>query len=394
VRAILALGAAVIAAIALFEVTMQPSAAERSQLLGLFIAMAAGTVVLGWLLPRITRGFRSLRSSILVLAVASVLSVAVATGIAARLMFLETHDLQLLTVVLGFGVGLGVVLATTMASQLTRGLENIGRTANEVAAGDLTARTGVDRTDELGQAAAAVDRMTERLAIAEVERDANDAARRHFLAAVGHDLRSPLAALRAAVEALEDGLAPDPERYLRSMRADVDAMAHLVDDLFLLATIEAGRLEIESEPFDLAEIADESIDALRPVAESRNVDLRLDAAGSVPTVGGPEALGRVMRNLLHNAIRFSPANAEVVVSVHNGTDATVIVADEGPGFSPSMVDSAFEEFITDDPARTRSAGGAGLGLAIARGIVTAHGGSIWAELGPGGRVGFRLPVGR
>ncbi len=390
-RAIAALILAIVGAIALFEVTMQPSAGERTELLVIFVAMAAGTVLLGWLLPKVARRFGSLRASVVVMAIASVLAVAVATGVAARLMFLESHDLQLLTVVLGFGVGLGVVLATTLASQLTQGLDDIGRTAARVADGDLTARTGVERTDELGHAAAAVDRMTEQLAAAEAEREANELARRRFLAAVGHDLRSPLAALRAAVEALEDGLAPDPERYLRSMRADVDAMAHLVDDLFLLATIEAGRLEIVAELVDLAELADESIEALQPVASGKGIELTLDAEGSVPAIGGPEALGRVMRNLLHNAIRFSPAHAEVVVRVSNGAAATVEVADDGPGFSPAMVESAFEEFVTDDPARSRTAGGAGLGLAIARGIVDAHGGAIWAEPGPGGRVSFRLP---
>ncbi len=312
------------------------------------------------------------------MAVASVAAVAVATGVAARLMFLESHDLELLTVVLGFGVGLGVVLATTLAGQLTRGLGEIGRTASRVADGDLAARTGVARLDELGAAADAVDRMASKLADAEVEREANDRARRHFLAAVGHDLRSPLAALRAAVEALEDGLAPDPDRFLRSMRADLDAMSHLVDDLFLLATIEAGKLEIDRETVDLAELADESIEAMQPVAAGRNVALRLDATGSVTTKGGAAALGRVIRNLLDNAIRHSPDAAEIVVRVSQEPEATVVVSDRGPGFSAGMIDQAFEQFVTGDPARSR-------------GIVAAHGGSIWAEPGPGGRVAFRLP---
>lgn len=383
---------AVAAAILVFEVTMQPSGAERGQLTALFLAMAAGTALLGWGLPRLTRRSRTLRVSVVIMAVASVAAVAVAVGVAARLMFLEPHDLQLLTVVLGFGVGLGVVLATTLAGQLTQGLGDIGRTAQEVAGGDLAARTGVHRADELGAAAAAVDQMTEQLQAAQAEREADEASRRHFLAAVGHDLRSPLAALRAAVEALEDGLAPDPQRYLRSMRADVDAMSHLVDDLFLLATIDSGKLEFDPERVDLAELADESIEALQPVAARKGVVVRLDAGGSVPALGGSAALGRVIRNLLHNAIRFSPEDSSVVVEVSNGSGANLVISDEGPGFPPAMVESAFEEFVTGDPARTRSNGGAGLGLAIARGIVSAHGGAIWAEPGPGGRVGFHLPV--
>jgi signal transduction histidine kinase len=391
-RLLMALGVAVVLGIALFEVTMQPSADARLQLLVLFLSMAAGTALIGWFLPLVTQRFRSLRTSVIIMGVAAVGAVAIAVGVSARLMFLEPHDLQLLTVVLGFGVGLGVVLATTLARQLTRGLDEIRRSAGRVAAGDLDARTGVDRADELGEAAAAVDRMTERLAQAEAERAATEQSRRHFLAAVGHDLRSPLAALRAAVEALEDGLAPDPDRYLRSMRADVDAMSHLVDDLFLLATIEAGKLDLDRERIDLAELADESIDALRPVAESKNVSLRLDADGGVTADGGAAALGRVIRNLLNNAIRYSPPDAEVVVTVANGTGATVTVADGGPGFSGDLVGAAFDEFVTGDPARSRANDGAGLGLAIARGIVAAHGGTIWVESGPGGKVAFEIPA--
>lgn len=392
VRTLVLLAGAVIAAIVLFEVTMQPTAGDRSQLLGLFVAMAAGTAVLGWAIPRATGRFRSLRTSVLVMAVASIFAVALAVGVAARLMFLESHDLQLLTVVLGFGVGLGVVLATTLAGQLTQDLDRIGRVADRVAEGDLSARTGVERPDELGHAAAAVDAMAARLRAAEDERLRDEAARRHFLASVGHDLRSPLAAMRASVEALEDGLAADPARYLRSMRSDLDAMAHLVEDLFLLATIEAGRLEFQRESLDLAELADESIEALRPFAAGKRVALSLAATGAVPAVGGAAELGRVIRNLLQNAIRYSPEDSSVVVSVENGSNATVIVADEGPGFHERMLESAFDEFVTDDPARSRLSGGAGLGLAIARGIVDAHGGTIWAESGPGGKVGFRLPV--
>jgi len=392
VKTFIALGVAVAAALALFEVTMRPSGEERTQLLMHFVAMALATSLLGWLLPRAIGRLRSLRVAVVVMAVAAVLAVAVAVGVAARLMFLESHDLQLLTVLLGFAVGLGVVLATTLAGGLTRDLGQIGGTAARVARGDLAARTGVARRDELGAAAAAVDEMAGALAAADAERERSDAARRRLLAAVGHDLRSPLAALRAAVEAMEDGLASDPARYLRSMRADLDAMAHLVDDLFLLATIEAGKVELDRETVDLAELADESIEALQPVAAGKRVELRLDAQGAARTLAGAAAIGRVMRNLLHNAIRHSPPDAEVVVYVVAGPEVSVVVADQGPGFSVAMADAAFEGLVTGDPARSRSTGGAGLGLAIARGLVAAHGGTIWADPGPGGRVGFRLPA--
>ncbi len=174
------------------------------------------------------------------------------------------------------------------------------------------------------------------------------------------------------------------------MRADLDAMAHLVDDLELLATIEAGKVEVERVPVDLAELADESIEALAPVAAQHDVELRLEAGGRVAAVGGARELGRVIRNLVDNAIRHAPPGTEVVVRVSNGSAAEVRVCDAGPGFPADFVTSAFDSFVTGDAARTRH-GGAGLGLAIARGFVSAHGGEIWAEPGPGGTVAFRLP---
>lgn len=379
-------------ALGVFEVTMRPSGEERSSLALLFVAMAVGTGIVGWILARRMDRFRSLQTAATVMAIAAIVAVAVATGVAARMMFIQPHDLQLLTVVLGFGVGLGIVLAATLARGLTNDLRRIESAAGRVAEGDFAVRTGVLRRDELGSTAAAVDNMAVRLDAAEEERSANDEARRHFLAAVGHDLRSPLAAMRAAVEALEDGLAPDPRRYLESMKSDLDALSSLVDDIFLLSTIEAGKLDFVREPVDLAELVDESIEALRPMAAQRRVDIEFSPEGAVDAVGGPAALGRVIRNLLSNAIRFSPEGAAVVVTVADGTMPSVLVTDEGPGFPPDLVDHAFQRFVTGDPARSRRNGGAGLGLAIAKGIVVAHGGRIWAEAGPGGKVAFAIPA--
>jgi signal transduction histidine kinase len=382
----------VVLGIAAFEVTMQPSGSERAQLLLVFGIMAASIAILAGLLARQLPRLRSLRVAVVALAVAAAVVVGVSAAVSARLMFLSVHDLNLLLVALGFGVGLGVVLAVAIADPLAGDLRRIRDTADRVAAGDLQAHTGVDRPDEVGAAAAAIDGMVVQLAEAEEERVRSEESRRHFLAALGHDLRTPLAALRATVEALEDGLAPDPARYLRAMQSDLDAMSHLVDDLFLLATIEAGKLDVPREPVDLAELADDSIEALQPVAGRKDVRLRLETEGGVTVLGGPAALGRVIRNLVDNAIRHAPADSDVVVRVSNGAGALVEVEDCGPGFPPELLDSVFEGFVTGDPARARAAGGAGLGLAIAHGVVTAHGGEIWAAPGPGGRVAFRLPT--
>lgn len=391
-RATALLVGATLVAYAVAEVVMEPKGTARGQFAAIFISTAVLASLVAWALPRWSRRSGALRRSIGVLAGAIVLVVAIGVALSGRLMFLSTHDLELLWVVLGFALALGLVLAVTVPGLMTRDLEEMASAARRVGRGERGIRAGVDRNDEIGAAAAAFDDMLEKLEHAEEQRDRDEEVRRSLLAAIGHDLRTPLTALQAAVEALEDGMAPDPQRYLRSMRRDVAALAALVDDLFVLARLEAGDVELDLVGVDLAELADEAIEVLEPTALHREVGLRVDADGRVPAIGSPEALGRVIRNLIDNAVRHAPAGTEVVVKVGNGDGATVIVVDEGPGFSADFVDKAFLLFERSDPARARDTGGSGLGLAIARGFVQAHGGEIWTEQGPGGRVGFTLPA--
>jgi signal transduction histidine kinase len=381
----------VVLGIATFEVTMRPSGSERFQIMAIFVLMALIAAAVGYFFPRFV-AFSSLQSSVIAIAVLAVGLVIMSAVLSAALMSFSVHDITVLVVVLAFGLGLGLLTAVALARPLAADLGRIRDTAEEVTRGNLEVATGVDRNDELGMAAEAIDAMVARLRDATAERDRQQAARRQFLAAVGHDLRSPLAALRATVEALEDGLAPDPQRYLGSMRADVDAMSQLVDDLFLLSTIESGNLTFDRVQIDVAELADESLDALQPVARKNGVELQLHAEGRVAAQAGPAQIGRVIRNLVDNAIRYSPHGSKVTVEVAGGAGAIVTVIDEGPGFPPGMLRKAFEGFVTGDPARTRTSGGAGLGLAIARGLVEAHGGSIWAEASDGGKVVFELPA--
>jgi signal transduction histidine kinase len=176
------------------------------------------------------------------------------------------------------------------------------------------------------------------------------------------------------------------------MDRDISVLSSLVDDLFLLAKLEEGSIEVERGPIDVTELADEAIEVLTPIAVAADVRLELDADHRTIATGGSEAVSRVLRNLLDNAIRFAPSGSTVVVEVRDDGGATVRVLDEGPGFDPGFVDEAFDRFTRDDPARGRSTGGSGLGLAIARGFVEALDGTIWAEPGPGGRVGFHLPA--
>lgn len=393
VRALLWATGAIVVGLALFEVTMQPTSAERTQLAVIFTITALVGLLATMFLPRLARRWTTIRLTVAGVAITSFLITATGLIVAANRMFISGHDLTLLLVVLGFAFVAAVGFAIAVAGPLTWDLDRVASVADQVGDGDLTVRSDVQRGDEVGRVAGAFDAMIEALEEAAEQRERDEESRRRFFAAIGHDLRTPLASLLAAIEALEDGVAPDPARYLHSMERDVAALSALVDDLFLLSRIDSGSISIASEPVDVTELADEAIEVLRPVAHRAGVSLRLEADHRTVVPGGTEAVSRAMRNLIENAIRHAPTGSEVVVEVRSGTGATVRVLDEGPGFDLGFVDHAFDRFTRADDARSRDTGGSGLGLAIARGFVDALGGEIWAEPGPGGTVAFHLPAG-
>jgi signal transduction histidine kinase len=300
---------------------------------------------------------------------------------------IETPQLPVVFVAIGLGAGLAI-LATALVAQ--RAVDDLGRVlavADDVAAGDLEARTGVDRPDEIGQLAAAVDSMVAALDAAARQRDADEAARRAFLVAVGHDLRTPLTAISAAAEALEDGLARDPAAYTRAIRTQVATMERLVADLTRLTALEAGDVRIE--PVDLAELVDETLEVMGPLAAGAGASLSAQVDAGTWSLD-PHAVGRLLRNLVENAIEHSPTDGEVRITVVAGERLRIDVSDDGPGFPTELGDTVFDRFVTGDPSRREE--GFGLGLAIARSVVAAHGGSIAIGPGPGGRVDVELPA--
>jgi signal transduction histidine kinase len=328
-----------------------------------------------------TLGFRFLVAMLAVLGVAMLM-----IAIAAQSMFINDHDLRLLMWALVPAVLGAAIVAVLMARPVARDANRICDAAMRVADGDLTARTGVRRSDELGEAAAMFDLMVDRL-------DAVERERSFMLSSISHDLRTPLTALRASVEAIRDGVAADPDMYLSGMERQVRALSALVDDLQLHSRLVSGTVELERVRLDLTELADEAMETVRPIAEARHVALLLEAAQRVLVEADGPQLGRVIRNLLENAIRHAPDDSVVLVQIEvRDGRATLRVVDQGPGFPSDFRERAFEPFTRADPARDTRTGTAGLGLSIARGIVTAHGGSIGVGDGPGGIVEMLLPA--
>jgi two-component system sensor histidine kinase BaeS len=330
-----------------------------------------------WRLNRLGRRFMWASFGVLVVELVMIV-------IAAQQMFINDQDLGFLLWIMIPATGAAALGSYLLSAPIARDAHRLSEAARQVAAGDLMARTGVIRHDELGDAAREFDRMAERL-------DAVEHERALMLSSISHDLRTPLAALRASVEAIRDGVAPDPDAYLKGMEHQVQALAHLVDDLQLHTRLSAGTLEMRRTRVDLTELVDEAIETVRPLAQQNAVELDIRAGDRVAVSGDPAQLARVFRNLLDNAIRHSPngSNVRCAVGLDDG-DAVVVVTDQGSGFPSGLREQAFEPFTRGDEARDVSTGTAGLGLAIAREIVTAHGGSIRVVDGPGGVVEVRL----
>lgn len=305
--------------------------------------------------------------------------------VGAQQMFIDNQDLGFLLWIMIPATFAAAVVAYVVSTPVARDANRLSDAAARVADGDLTARTGVQRNDELGDAAAEFDRMVVRLGAMEKERAL-------MLSSISHDLRTPLAALRASVEAIRDGVAEDPDAYLNGMEHQVRALGALVDDLQLHTRIASGTLETSRSRVDLTELADEAIETLRPLARRSDVHLAIDATERVAVMGDAAQLSRVIRNLLDNAIRYSPPDSTVCTRITiDGPAASLRVVDEGDGFPDDMRLKAFDPFTRGDPARDVRTGTAGLGLAIAQGIVAAHDGSIAILDGPGGIVEVRIP---
>jgi signal transduction histidine kinase len=278
-----------------------------------------------------------------------------------------------------------VVAALVLARSIVGSIERVRDASMEMAAGDLDAQAPEGGPTEVAELAASFNEMGANL------RRLFD-TRRELVAWASHDLRTPLANMQAMLEALEDDLAA-PEEYVPVLREQVRALSTLVDDLFELARIDAGALTFEMQRLPVAPIVSSSLRSIEAEARSRHVRLASDVDENVTARFAPETLERVLMNLLTNALRHTPSDGSVAVRVlYEPDEVRVAVEDTGTGLDVEARERMFDRFWRGDQAR--SSRGAGLGLAIARGLVEAHGGRIWAEdrEGGGARVCFTLPA--
>ncbi len=305
-------------------------------------------------------------------------------------MFVEGHDATLVIVLLVYSTAAGVAAALVLARSSADAIRRLDLAVTTLGSGDLGARVGeLDAGPELDRLAATLDAMAERIQGAQAREREIESRRRDLITAVSHDLRTPLASLRAMVEAVDESVVRDPEsltRYAGEMRRSVNQLVDMVDDLFELTQLDAGAIEAETERASLAEVVRSAITAVRPQVEAKGLSLVTDLRGADEVPCSPR-LVRVLQNLLVNAVRHTPADGTVRIdAARRPGRLEVAIQDNGEGITAADLAHVFDPFFRVDPARGR--GGTGLGLALAKRIVEALGGTITAASEP--NVGFAL----
>lgn len=362
----------------------------------LVVATAAGCTVVATSLALLVlrlRPPRSIAFQFVVVVVTALASVVCSTLAIAALMYLSLHDLQVLMWVVGVSTALSLVAALVTARTASAALAGLQEAVVRVGRGDVV-DARADGGKEFADLSAQLARTSEHLAAARAEIEHLDAARRQFFAWISHDLRTPLTGISALAEALDDGAVEHPAEYVRRIRGQVGTMSRLVDDLFELSQLHSGTYRLRPEDVELLDVVSDAVSDVHELAAAK--DIRVVHAGVEGRMlrADPHELTRVVVNLLTNSIRHAPAGSEILVSAAEREGRLVLsVLDQGGGVDsddlPYMFDVGWRAGSARTPGAHAGSPGAGLGLAIVRGIVQAHGGDVRAEHAP---QGFRLDV--
>ena len=315
----------------------------------------------------------------------------------ARLMFASEHDLLLATVLLLFAGGIAVVLGSFFTSTLIARIKRLESAAKSIESGNLSARADIPGNDEIAALAKSFNQMAQKIQTADQKQKELESLRRDLVTWAGHDLRTPLSSIRLLVEALSDGVVTDPvliQNYLSQTKKHVNNLSLLIDDLFQISQLDAGGIPLTLEPSSLSDLISDTLESFSGLANQRGIILSGSAEKDVdPIFIDVLWLGRAINNLVSNAIRHTSANGSVTGCAESvGENILVSVRDTGEGINPQDLPHVFERFYRGEKSRNLSGGGAGLGLAIAKGIVEAHKGNITVESTPGQETTFTFSL--
>lgn len=308
--------------------------------------------------------------------------------------FLREIGIALILALLA-GSGAAVAMAVYLARQVTRPVRTLRESAEAIAQGDLSRRTGIRRTDDIGALARSFDQMTETL-------ERNEESRRQLFADIAHELRTPLAVIRSTVQALGDGVYKPSAAHVDTVMRRVDMLTQLINDIRDLSLAEVGQLRLERTGVSVRGLLESTRQRHAPVAAERDLGLEIEnTTGDAVLQLDRTRIDQALDNLLRNALTHTPGGGTITIRASQAIDeqrrdlVSLDVVDTGSGFGPDELPRVFDRFYRADDSRSRARGGTGLGLAIVRGIARAHGGEAVARNnldGSGATVSLQLPV--
>jgi len=357
-------------------------------------AAAVTALAVALLMPLLAR--TSLRGRFVAVALVASMTALVNVGALTIAMAVTEHDAALVLTLLVYATAVSAAGALVVARRSAEAIRRLEETSGRWGTGDLDARIGaLDAGPELDGLAKTLDAMAADVKRANARERELEETRRDLITAMSHDLRTPLASLKAMIEAVQDRVVSDPgvvERYVSEMRRSTDQLAAMVNDLFELAQLEAGAIEAEHTRARLGEVVQDVVATIRTQADAKGL-LLLTELGPASAVDCSPRLERVLQNLLVNAVRHTPADGTVRVTAElAGGRLEVGVEDTGEGIAADQLPHVFDAFFRGDPSRTGAR--SGLGLALAKRIVEALGGTISAQSSPlaGSRFSVEVPT--
>lgn len=294
----------------------------------------------------------------------------------------------------GAALLVAIVASALVSNRIVAPLRRLEKASRRISAGHYDERidigTQAGSVDELGQLARQFNAMAAQL-------EETEARRRELIGNVAHELRTPLTTIKGTLEGVIDGVLPANPETLYELSRETARLQRLVQDLQELSRVEGGAVQLDLQPRPVTELISDAVDRLQRQYEEKGVELAAEVPPDSPIVlVDSDRIGQVLQNLLGNALQHTPAGGRVVVTAGvDGDQVTLTVADSGVGIAPKDLPRLFERFYRADRSRARASGGSGIGLTIAKHLVEAHGGRIWAEsdgLGHGSRFSFTLPL--
>ncbi|GAB4556155.1 MAG: HAMP domain-containing sensor histidine kinase [Anaerolineae bacterium] len=396
------IGAFLAVLVILYSVNPTRTEIEHLTLMMFLTGGISTAIVYGLYRRKVLLWFRSLRLTLLFLLLLMGVLIFSNVWVVAQWMFISSHDLVLTSALLIFSGVTASAATFTVARSIIQRIQGLAQAADKLALGDLSAQVEVEGNDELAQLARHFNQMAAALQDVDAEKKRIENARRDFIAWLSHDLRTPLTALQAMNEAIIDGIASDIEttsRYMHDMRREIGHLSNLINDLFELSRLNHGQIQVQAEPTSLHDLVSDALGSFRLYAEAKAVQLKGEVRSQRDLVNlAPDKIQRVLYNLLDNAIRHTPQHGCVTVNAcRYSTYALVSVHNTGSVIPPTDIPHIFDSFFQSEPSRSQTETGrrgAGLGLAIARGFVEAHGGKIWVDSNPdnGTTFYFTLPI--